>query len=48
MPLKSGTSDKVRERNIKEMIAAGHPPNQAIAAGYRKQRESAAKRRKKK
>jgi hypothetical protein len=42
MPLHWGTSAKVREENIAEMIDSGMPPKQAVAAGYRKQRESAA------
>lgn len=40
MPLKAGSSNDTREQNIGEMIDAGHPPDQAVAAGYRKQRES--------
>lgn len=48
MPLHKGTGNKTRERNIREMIAAGHDPKQAEAAAYREQRESKAKKRKKK
>lgn len=48
MPLHKGTGNKTRERNIREMIAAGHDPNESVAAGYREQRESKAKKRKKK
>lgn len=40
MPLTPGTSKQVRERNIKEMIASGHPPEQAVAAGYAEQKKS--------
>ena len=40
MPLKSGTSEETRAYNIREMIKAGHPPAQAVAAAYAKQRES--------
>jgi len=40
MPLKKGSSTKTREENIREMIRAGHPPKQAVAAAYRKQRDS--------
>jgi hypothetical protein len=32
MPLKKGSSKKVISENIKEMIEAGHPKNQAVAA----------------
>lgn len=31
MPLKTGSSDDVISHNIKELIAAGHPQDQAIA-----------------
>lgn len=40
MPLKSGTSKKTREANIKTEIKAGKPIKQAVAIGYSKQRES--------
>lgn len=36
MPLKSGKSKKVISENIAEMVRAGHPQKQAIAAAYRK------------
>jgi hypothetical protein len=32
MPLKPGKSQKVVSSNIKEMISAGHPQKQAVAA----------------
>jgi hypothetical protein len=35
MPLKKGSSDKVVSQNIREMIKAGHPKKQAIAAAMR-------------
>lgn len=41
MPLKKGTSKATRQENIKEMIASGHEPKQAVAAAYREQRQSA-------
>ena len=40
MPLKKGSSKETREKNIKEMIKAGHPPKQAVAAAYDQQRRS--------
>lgn len=36
MPLKSGSSKATISSNIGEMIRAGHPRRQAIAASYRK------------
>jgi len=36
MPLKSGSSQAVISANIREMIEAGHPREQAIAAALRK------------
>jgi len=44
MPLKSGKSKAVISANIAEMVRAGHPQNQAVAAAYAK----AGKSRKKK
>lgn len=40
MPLKKGASKATREANIKEMVKAGHPPKQAVAAAYDQQRKS--------
>jgi hypothetical protein len=36
MPLKKGTSQKIISGNIREMIHAGHPQKQAIAASMNK------------
>lgn len=36
MPLKPGKSQKVISQNIREMVAAGHPREQAVAAAMRK------------
>lgn len=36
MPLKKGSSKKTISSNIAEMVRAGHPQKQAIAAAYRK------------
>lgn len=44
MPLKRGASDETRSENIREMIRAGHPRDQAAAAAYRQQRKSRGKK----
>ena len=36
MPLTKGKSKKVISKNIREMMHAGHPQKQAIAAAMRK------------
>jgi len=36
MPLKSGSSRKTISHNIHEMVASGHPQNQAVAASLNK------------
>lgn len=35
MPLKKGDSNKVVSHNIKELIEAGHPHDQAVAIAMR-------------
>lgn len=35
MPLRPGKSPATRSYNIREMVSAGHPVDQAIAASYR-------------
>ncbi len=49
MPLKKGSSRKVISYNIREMIKAGHPQKQAVAAALNNAGKSrvARKRRKK-
>jgi len=39
MPLIKSTSKKARQKNIEEMIAAGHPVKNSVAAGYSNQRK---------
>ena len=38
MPLKKGKSKKTMAENIREMVKAGHPVKQAVAAAYRQAR----------
>ena len=40
MPLIKSAGDKARSSNIREMVKAGHPQKQAIAAAYNVQREA--------
>lgn len=47
MPLKPGKSRKVISENIREMVASGHPQNQAVAAALSNARRHPAKKRKK-
>src|SRR5580658_4852114 len=42
MPLEHGRSKSTFSRNVAEMIRAGHPRDQAVAASYRQQRQSMA------
>lgn len=44
MPLKKGSSDKIRMENAKEMIKAGHPIKQALAAAYEIQEKAEEKK----
>lgn len=47
MPLKPGKSKEVVSQNISEMVKAGHPQKQAVAAALdkaRKKRKSKARR----
>lgn len=46
MPLKSGCGNATRSQNIREMVRAGHPQKQAVAAAYRQQRKCRRKGRK--
>ena len=46
MPLKSGKSKETVSKNIKEMMASGHPQKQAVAAALKKARESRGKKKK--
>lgn len=39
MTMQPGHSDEIREKNIKEMVDAGHDPKHAVAAAYANQRK---------
>jgi hypothetical protein len=43
MTLKKGSSRKVMNQNIEEMMKSGHPRKQAVAAAFRQARKSGAK-----
>jgi hypothetical protein len=47
MPLEKGTSKQAVSENIREMMKAGHPQKQAIAAALTQQRRSRKSRRSK-
>jgi hypothetical protein len=40
MPLTKSPSNEARRNNIKEMLAAGHPLAQSLAAAYATQRKA--------
>jgi len=44
MPLKHGSSSQTFKMNVHEMVQAGHPVKQALAAAYKMQRESKKKK----
>ena len=44
MPLDKSASDEARKKNIQEMLAAGHPLNQSLAAAYDTQRKAEGKK----
>lgn len=48
MPLKQGKSKKVVSENIKEMMEAGYPQKQAVAASLSNARRSGMKKKGKK
>ena len=43
MPLKKGSSKAVVSKNIREMVKAGHPQKQAVAAALSTARKSGKK-----
>lgn len=46
MPLLKGKSKKIVSENIREMVNAGHPQKQAVAASLNQARKSGAKSKK--
>ena len=44
MPLLKGSSDEVKSSNIRELVNAGHPQDQAIAIAYKMAGEHKAKK----
>jgi hypothetical protein len=47
MPLESSPSDQAFKSNLKEMLAAGHPRAQSLAAAYATQRKAAGEKKSK-
>ena len=39
MPLQKGCNKAALQANVKELIKAGHKPNQAIAIAYKEQKD---------
>jgi hypothetical protein len=46
MPLKKGKGKKVFQSNVREMMHAGHPQKQALAAAYAQSRKASSKKHK--
>jgi hypothetical protein len=44
MPLKKSASKKAFSSNVREMVKAGHPQKQAVAAAYATKRKAQSKR----
>ena len=44
MPLTKSASKQALKNNIREMVDAGHPVKQAVAAAYRTQRDAKRKK----
>ena len=44
MPLKKSCSKKAMSQNISEMVKAGHPQKQAVAAAYATRRKACSKK----
>jgi len=47
MPLKKGSSNKVKSDNIRELRHSGYPEKQAIAIAYSQARKASSKSRRK-
>lgn len=48
MPLIKSKSKKAFKKNVAEMVKAGHPVKQAVAAAYSEKRAASKKKKKKK